>query len=394
MSVRDPRLPSQELAQLPPLVLFAAGIVGRAEAARHRRSGSAVAAGRRSPLVWALTVRHARRATPSATGPSAPGRRCTVRGGPALVGTGTIVAVARSSRPGSELVAPPVRRAHGRRGPTSSKPFDPRDYVSPLSGFRAYEEAHRRRTRPSFAVTGLPRGRLRPHRDARHLRRRRLPGRRLRRSRRLGHLRPRAAVGRRPRSSGAPRRRRCDGRRVPRRLAADGRRPRATWRSPGPRRRRPTAAAFFYNAVDRHRRRRRRSAGRHAYDLTRRRSPTSRPTSSWRAAPPGDAAVPAPTRRPRRSSATPSTSTTADVADPGAKLVAAIAGTQAQRVRQPRVSATTGAAGPATVPTASRSSSPSPLMVGDQEQYAAAAALMADHIGFPARVVMGFTAGR
>ncbi|WFR66301.1 transglutaminase domain-containing protein [Curtobacterium flaccumfaciens] len=32
-------------------------------------------------------------------------------------------------------------------------------------------------------------------------------------------------------------------------------------------------------------------------------------------------------------------------------------------------------------------------MIGDQEQYAAAAALMADELGFPARVVMGFTSG-
>jgi hypothetical protein len=35
----------------------------------------------------------------------------------------------------------------------------------------------------------------------------------------------------------------------------------------------------------------------------------------------------------------------------------------------------------------------SPIMIGDQEQYAAAVALMANQLGFPARVVMGFSAG-
>ncbi|WP_157887644.1 transglutaminase domain-containing protein [Frondihabitans sp. PAMC 28766] len=34
-----------------------------------------------------------------------------------------------------------------------------------------------------------------------------------------------------------------------------------------------------------------------------------------------------------------------------------------------------------------------PLMIGDAEQYSAAAALMADQLGFPARVVLGFSAG-
>ncbi|WFR66303.1 hypothetical protein P9139_15565 [Curtobacterium flaccumfaciens] len=145
------RGPRQELASIPALVVFAAGVV----VGPSRLDTSVVTAVALTgvALVWALTVRHARRAVAVATtiGSRVPVARSVLR--PALVGTGTIVAAAVVAT-GLGLVAPPsVGRTVARTDVV--KPFDPRDYVSPLSGFRAYEE-QTESDATQLRVTGLP----------------------------------------------------------------------------------------------------------------------------------------------------------------------------------------------------------------------------------------------
>ncbi|MCU1530135.1 MAG: hypothetical protein JWP75_3898, partial [Frondihabitans sp.] len=106
---------------------------------------------------------------------------------------------------------------------------------------------------------------------------------------------------------------------------------------------------------------------------------------------PGDASVPTPTAVPGALK-TALQGYVSGVSSRGARLQAAIAGLKTNGY----VSHGVGAGEPV---------SPSghgadrltklftdPVMIGDAEQYAAAAALMADELGFPARVVMGFKA--
>ena len=145
------RASRQELASIPALVLFAAGVV--IGPSRLDTSIATAVALTGIALVWALTVRHARRAVAVATtiGARVPIVRSVLR--PALVGSATIVAAAVVAT-GLGLVAPPsVGRTVARTDVV--KPFDPRDYVSPLSGFRAYEEQTEADT-TQLRVTGLP----------------------------------------------------------------------------------------------------------------------------------------------------------------------------------------------------------------------------------------------
>ncbi len=140
-----------ELASIPALVLFAAGVVVGPTRLDTSVATAVVLAG--IALVWALTVRHTRRAVAVARTIGAPVAvgRSVLR--PALVGTGTIVAAAVVAT-GLGLVAPPDTVRTVARSDVV-KPFDPRDYVSPLSGFRAYQE-QTQADAEQLRVTGLP----------------------------------------------------------------------------------------------------------------------------------------------------------------------------------------------------------------------------------------------
>ncbi|MGN7189744.1 MULTISPECIES: transglutaminaseTgpA domain-containing protein [unclassified Curtobacterium] len=142
-----------ELASIPAFVVFGAGVV--VGPARLDVSIATAVALAGIALVWALTVRHVRRAAAVAAtvGARVPVWRSVLR--PALVGTGTIVAAAVVAT-GLGLVAPPAAPRTVARTDVV-KPFDPRDEVSPLSGFRAYEERGTSDA-PQLRVTGLPRG--------------------------------------------------------------------------------------------------------------------------------------------------------------------------------------------------------------------------------------------
>jgi hypothetical protein len=141
----------QELASIPALVVFVCAIiVGPTSLGFSVFTGIALAG---VALVWALTARHVRRAVAVAT--TVGGRvvvlRSVVR--PALVGTATIAAAAVVAW-GIGLVAAPTGPREVARS-SVVRPFDPRDYVSPLSDFRAYEESDEA-DRAQVRVSGLP----------------------------------------------------------------------------------------------------------------------------------------------------------------------------------------------------------------------------------------------
>ncbi|WP_144712191.1 transglutaminaseTgpA domain-containing protein [Curtobacterium pusillum] len=377
------RASRQELASIPALVVFAAGVV----VGPSRLDTSIVTAVALTgvALVWALTVRHARRAVAVATtiGTRVPVARSVLR--PALVGTGTIVAAAVVAT-GLGLIAPPsVGRTVARTDVV--RPFDPRDYVSPLSGFRAYEE-QTQSDAAQLRVTGLPtNGFLRiatldTYDGVVY---------------RVGGADGSTSSGTFERVPTSVDVRGVSGSTVRVGVTVDGYS--GVWL--------PTVGdlehvdftgsdaekqrgAFYYNA----------STGTGAvvggvadgtrYDLTAvvPEQPTDEQLASAR---PGTASVPTPRSVPDAVRDTVD-AYTADADTDGAKLVAMV---QALK-RNGYVSHGVGD------DRASRSGHgadrieellTSPLMIGDQEQYAAAAALMADQLGFPARVVMGFTAG-
>ncbi|PYY47632.1 transglutaminase-like domain-containing protein [Curtobacterium sp. MCBD17_023] len=142
-----------EAAGLAPLVVFAAGVaVGPTRLATSVALAVALVG---AALVWALSVRHVRRATTVAetVGQPVPVLRAVVR--PALVGTATIAAAALVATGLGLLVPPSTGRTVARTDVV--RPFDPRDHVSPLSGFRAYQEDDQVDV-PQLTVTGLPRG--------------------------------------------------------------------------------------------------------------------------------------------------------------------------------------------------------------------------------------------
>ncbi|MFS2073564.1 transglutaminaseTgpA domain-containing protein [Curtobacterium sp. CT11-133] len=377
------RASRQELASIPALVVFAAGVV----VGPGRLDTSIVTAVALTgiALVWALTVRHARRAVAVATtiGSRVPVARSVIR--PALVGTGTIVAAAVVAT-GLGLVAPPsVGRTVARTDVV--KPFDPRDYVSPLSGFRAYEEDTASNT-PQLTVTGLPENgfvriaTLDTYDGVVY---------------RVGGSDGSTASGTFERVPTSVDVRGVEGTTVRVGVRVDGYSgvwlptvgdlERVEFTGSGAEKER---GAFFYNGST--------ATGAVVggvgdgtrYDLTAvvPDQPTDEQLASAR---PGSASVPTPRSVPDAVRDTVD-AYSGDADTDGAKLVAMV---QALK-RNGYVSHGVGD------DRASRSGHgadriqellTSPLMIGDQEQYAAAAALMADQLGFPARMVMGFTAG-
>ena len=372
-----------ELASLPALALFVTGTVFGPTRLETSVWLGVLLAG--VALVWALTVRHLRRAATVAvtTGARVPIVRAVVR--PALVGTATIAAAAVVAT-GLGLVAPPSGARTVARTDVV-KPFDPRDQVSPLSGFRAYEESGRA-DEPQLTVTGLPAGgfvriaTLDTYDGVVY---------------RVGGPDGASASGSFERVPTAVDTR--DVRGTPVDVAVTVQGYRGVWlptvgdltsvafRGPEADRER---TAFFYN----------RSTGTAALvdgvtDRTRYTlsavvpdQPTQDELTDAR---PGDAAVPTPRAVPAAVQDAVRADTDADTSD-GAQLLAAL---QALR-RTGYVSHGVGDDRP------SRSGHGADRitqlltavpMVGDQEQYAVAAALMAREIGFPARVVLGFTPG-
>ena len=73
-----------------------------------------------------------------------------------LLSAGLIMALAAGTAVAASAVAPPSGSRDVLRTAVV-QPFDPRDYVSPLSGFRMYEQAARA-TEAMFTVSGLPDG--------------------------------------------------------------------------------------------------------------------------------------------------------------------------------------------------------------------------------------------
>ncbi|KQO64698.1 DUF3488 and transglutaminase-like domain-containing protein [Curtobacterium sp. Leaf261] len=141
----------QELASVPPIVLFAAAIVVGPTSLGYPIVAGVLLVG--VGLVWALSARHVRRAVAVATtvGARVGFRRAILR--PALVGTATIAAAGVVATGLGIAAAPSGPRAVARTAVV--KPFDPRDYVSPLSGFRAYEESPTADA-AELRVSGLP----------------------------------------------------------------------------------------------------------------------------------------------------------------------------------------------------------------------------------------------
>lgn len=377
------RAPRQELASVPALVVFALGIVVGPTRLDVSIASAVALVG--VALVWAVTVRHARRARSVADtiGSRVPVLRSVVR--PALVGTGTVVAAAVVAT-GLGLVAPPAAERTVARTDVV-KPFDPRDYVSPLNGFRAYEESGES-DRAQLTVTGLPEN---------------------------GFVRIATLdtydgvvyrVGGPDGSSGSG-----TFERVPTTVDVAGQKgttvhvgvtvdgysgvwlptvgdlEQVTFSGKDAEQQR---SAFFYN----------RSTGTGAvvggvrdgtrYDLTA--VVPDQPTDAQlAAAEPGSATVPA-ARNVPSAVRDAVTAATGETDTPGGKLVAAIRALQqngyvSHGVGDDRASRSGHGADRITELLTSA------LMIGDQEQYAVAAALMAEDIGFPTRVVLGFTAG-
>ncbi|MGL3198993.1 MULTISPECIES: transglutaminaseTgpA domain-containing protein [Curtobacterium] len=377
------RASRQELGAVAPLVLFVVGIV----VGPSRLDTSIVTAVSLAgiALVWALTARHARRAVAVAStiGTSVPVARSVLR--PALVGTGTIVAAAVVAT-GLGLVAPP---SSGRTVARTEvvKPFDPRDYVSPLSGFRAYEESDEADA-AQLRVTGLPEdgfvriATLDTYDGVVY---------------RVGGADGASASGTFERVPTSVDVRGVRGTTVRVGVTVEGYRgvwlptvgdlERVDFSGRGADRDR---TAFFYNA----------STGTGAvvggvtqgttYDLTAvlPDQPTEEQLASAR---PGSASVPALQGVPNAVRDTVESYTDGAGSD-GEKLVAMLeelkrTGYVSHGVGDDRASRSGHGADRITELLTS------PLMVGDQEQYAVAAALMAQQLGFPTRVVLGFAEG-
>ncbi|WP_144801017.1 transglutaminase domain-containing protein [Curtobacterium sp. BH-2-1-1] len=372
-----------ELASIPALVLFAAGVVVGPTRLDVSVASAVLLGG--IALVWALTVRYVRRAAAVSrtVGARVPVWRSVLR--PALVGTGTIVAAGVVAT-GLGLVVPPAADRTVARSDVV-KPFDPRDHVSPLSGFRAYEESGAADA-PQLTVTGLPAGgfvriaTLDTYDGVVY---------------RVGGDDGASASGTFERVPTSVDVRGVSGTDVRVDVRVDGYR--GVWL--------PTVGdlrsvtfqgsdagsergAFFYNRTT--------STGavvsgvgdrtRYQLDAVVPDQPTDAQLADAR---PGTASVPTPSGVPdavrERVEAT-----TADAGSDGAKLLAAVqdlrrTGYVSHGVGDDRASRSGHGADRI------QELLTSPLMIGDQEQYAVTAALMARELGFPARVVMGFTAG-
>ena len=375
-----------ELALLAPAVVLLAGILlGPAEAVRPVLTGSAVLGTTVAWFVW-WRLRRRRVAVDALVG-RAGGSWSHGHGSVAVravVGSAATVAVALAAAAGAEAVLPSSgERTVGRT--LVEQPFDPRDEVSPLTRLRVYEQE------PAvdetlFTVEGLAAGQL------------------LRLatldtydgvSFTVGSSAVTSASGSFDRVPAVVDQSAVVGSPASLAVTVDGYR--GVWLPTvgqledvafsG-----PTAddrrAAFFYNDVTG-------TAavvgGLSAGDAYRLDAvlPDAPADDELASLTPGSATVPAPSDVPDELTAALD-AWTADVQGPGAQLVAALDALRAEgyvshgvSADEPRSRSGHGSDRLAQLFT-------DPVMVGDAEQYAAAAALMADRLGFPSRVVMGF----
>lgn len=144
------RARNDELAVLGPIVLFLAAIaLGPTRATWPLELSLGLTA---TILLWLLWRRWYRRREAI----KAVQHDRSFGGVRAFVSAGLILALASAAAVGASALAPP----HGDRAvlrTVVAQPFDPRDYVSPLAGFRGYEQAGRS-GQTMFTVSGLPDG--------------------------------------------------------------------------------------------------------------------------------------------------------------------------------------------------------------------------------------------
>lgn len=384
-----------ELALVPPLIVFVSGIVlGARDALLPILVGLALLAASVLWLVWwrlrrrRLAIDRLTRATRSAArhepSPHRSGNRAVARralgGAIATLAVASVVAIAAAT-----FLAPAGARWVARDA--VAKPFDPRDYVSPLSGFRAYEQSPKADS-PQLTVTGLRTGEfvriatLDTYDGVDYS---------------VGSSRVSADSGTFSRVPTSFDQSKVSGRQASVDVTVDGYS--GVWL--------PTVGkletidfsgrdaanlrdAFFYNDT----------TGTAAviggvstgvsYSLTSvvPRQPT---TSQIAALTPGSETVPTPTGVP--TALRTALATYVDgVAGQGARLQAALAGLKKSGYVSHGVTKNEPVSRSGHGEERLSQLFTDPLMIGDAEQYSAAAALMADQLGFPARVVMGFAA--
>ncbi|WP_423917681.1 transglutaminaseTgpA domain-containing protein [Frigoribacterium sp. 2-23] len=374
-----------ELAVIPPIVVFVAGIVlGPAEPTLPVASGLGLLVVTTGWLVWWRLRR--RRLAIEALGGAVSSRglghgTVALR---AVVGSTITLAIAGAAAFGAVSVLPPSTDRIVART-VIEQPFDPRDYVSPLTRFRAYEQ------QPTvdetlFSVTGLREGQkirlatLDTYDGVSYT---------------VGSRSVTSESGSFDRVPSIVDQSGVDGTQTSLDVsvgAYDG-----VWLPTvgklediafaG-----PTAAArrdsFFYNdtsgtaavigGVSR--------GDAYRIDAV---EPSQPDESALGGLTPGDATVPAPESVPD-ALVTALDAYTEGVTGPGARLEAALAGLRSNGYISHGVSADEPVSRSGHGADRIAQLFTDPLMIGDAEQYATAAALMADRLGFPARVVMGF----
>jgi hypothetical protein len=148
------------LAVLAPVLLFIAGIaLGPDFASWPRELALGLMATVLAWLAWRrwYARREAMRLLARVGGTDAPaGRRRVSSGFRAILGAGLVLAIAAASGAAASALAPPSGQRQVLRS-VIVQPFDPLAYPSPLSSFRGYEKSPSA-TSPMFTVSGLPAG--------------------------------------------------------------------------------------------------------------------------------------------------------------------------------------------------------------------------------------------
>lgn len=148
-----------ELGVLGPIALFLAAIaLGPTRATWPLELSLGLTAAILLWLVWRRWYRRreAIKAVQDAAGSATPAHDRMFGGIRALVSAGLILALASTVAVSASALAPPTGSRDVLRT-VVTQPFDPRDYVSPLAGFRSYEQADRS-GQTMFTVAGLPDG--------------------------------------------------------------------------------------------------------------------------------------------------------------------------------------------------------------------------------------------
>lgn len=321
----------------------------------------------------------------SRSGAEGTAREGIAAGGRTVVGAVLILAVSLVAATGAAVALPPSEDRTVARS-AIVQPFDPRDYVSPLSAFRSYWQDD---TVDStlFTVEGVPEGGL------------------IRLATldtydgvvfSVGSDRVSSASGTFVRVPSAIDRSGLDGPPVRATITVDGYSgvwlptvgliESATFSGPNAAARRDalfvntlTGSAAVIGGIARP----------DSYDVAAI-DPTQPPRSEWARLDPGSAVVPAASAVPDEVGTTLER-WTAGVEGPGARLVAMLDGMAAEGyishgVGQDEPASRSGHSADRIAELLS-----APRMIGDAEQYAVTAALMAREIGFPSRVVLGFT---